>query len=228
MGGQKFQYDESGGTFVYFLLSFLALILVPSTYYSLSKKKKEGKIHFTYQPFMSCFTVFSTVSLTGKSMNPEQYLNLKFWLICINFLSEKNENVCSCENCLIKKIRLERKDPSDTLKKFLVWVWSWLFFRFFLKLFYLFWCRRLSIFLGWILFFYVAYKTTQYDYEFANFDPYEILQVEVGASPAAIKSAYRKLSLIHHPDKESGDETAFMRLSKAYQVRCFCCQLVIG
>jgi len=150
MGGQKFQYDESGGTFVYFLLSFLALVLVPSTYYSLSKKKKE----------------------------------------------EKNENVCSCENCLIKKIRLERKDPSDTFKKFLI---------------------RLSIFLGWILFFYVAYKTTQYDYEFANFDPYEILQVEVGSSPAAIKSAYRKLSLIHHPDKESGDETAFMRLSKAYQ-----------
>ena len=65
----------------------------------------------------------------------------------------------------------------------------------------------------------MAYKTTQYDYEFANFDPYEILQVEVGSSPAAIKSAYRKLSLIHHPDKESGDETAFMRLSKAYQVR---------
>jgi len=150
MGGQKFQYDESGGTFVYFLLSFLALVLVPSTYYSISKKKKE----------------------------------------------EKNENVCTCENCLIKKVRLDRKDPSDTFKKFLV---------------------RLSIVLGWVLFFYVAYKTTQYDYEFANFDPYEILQVEVGSSPAAIKSAYRKLSLIHHPDKESGDETAFMRLSKAYQ-----------
>jgi len=104
--------------------------------------------------------------------------------------------VCTCENCLIKKVRLDRKDPSDTFKKFLV---------------------RLSIVLGWVLFFYVAYKTTQYDYEFANFDPYEILQVEVGSSPAAIKSAYRKLSLIHHPDKESGDETAFMRLSKAYQ-----------
>ena len=44
MGGQKFQYDESGSTFVYFLLSFLALILVPCTYYSLSKKKKEGNL----------------------------------------------------------------------------------------------------------------------------------------------------------------------------------------
>ena len=34
--------------------------------------------------------------------------------------TEKNENLCSCENCLIKKIRLERKDPSDTVKRFLV------------------------------------------------------------------------------------------------------------
>jgi len=33
MAGQKFQYDESGNTFLYFLLSFLAFILFPCTYY---------------------------------------------------------------------------------------------------------------------------------------------------------------------------------------------------
>lgn len=43
MPGQKFQYDESGSTFVYFLLSFLALVLIPSTYYCFIKKKKERK-----------------------------------------------------------------------------------------------------------------------------------------------------------------------------------------
>ena len=46
MAGQKFQYDESGSTFVYFLLSFLALILVPSTYYTFVKKKQEGTSKF--------------------------------------------------------------------------------------------------------------------------------------------------------------------------------------
>ena len=76
----------------------------------------------------------------------------------------------------------------------------------------------MAIILGWALFFYVAYKTSQYDYELANFDPYEILQVEPGSSAAVIKSSYRKLSLIHHPDKETGDEKAFMKLTKAYQV----------
>jgi len=33
MAGSKFQYDESGGTFFYFLLSFLALVVIPCTYY---------------------------------------------------------------------------------------------------------------------------------------------------------------------------------------------------
>ena len=43
MAGQKFQYDESGSTFFYFILSFLALILIPATVYFWPKKKVEGK-----------------------------------------------------------------------------------------------------------------------------------------------------------------------------------------
>lgn len=45
MAGQKFQYDESGSTFFYFILSFLALILIPATFYFWPKKKTEGKLH---------------------------------------------------------------------------------------------------------------------------------------------------------------------------------------
>ncbi|XP_031640769.1 translocation protein SEC63 homolog isoform X2 [Contarinia nasturtii] len=51
----------------------------------------------------------------------------------------------------------------------------------------------------------------------SNFDPYEILGLETSASLSEIKRAYRKLSLLLHPDKETGDEKAFMKLSKAYQ-----------
>lgn len=40
MGGQKFQHDESGGTFFYLLLSFLGLILVPAALYYWPKKRK--------------------------------------------------------------------------------------------------------------------------------------------------------------------------------------------
>jgi translocation protein SEC63 len=46
MGGQKFQYDESGGTFFYFLISFLALLLIPGTYYYWPRRVFEGNIFF--------------------------------------------------------------------------------------------------------------------------------------------------------------------------------------
>lgn len=45
MAGQKFQYDESGSTFFYFILSFLALILIPVTFFCWpSKKKVQGML----------------------------------------------------------------------------------------------------------------------------------------------------------------------------------------
>ena len=42
MGGQKFQYDESGSKFLYVLISFLMLFLIPGTYYFWPKISKEG------------------------------------------------------------------------------------------------------------------------------------------------------------------------------------------
>lgn len=38
-----------------------------------------------------------------------------------------------------------------------------------------------------------------------------------GASDKEIKKAYRKLSLLYHPDRETGDPKKFMRISKAHQ-----------
>lgn len=54
-----------------------------------------------------------------------------------------------------------------------------------------------------------------------SFDPYQILGVEVGAEQAVIKRAYRKLSLIKHPDKNPDDPLAvseFIQITKAYAV----------
>lgn len=76
---------------------------------------------------------------------------------------------------------------------------------------------RIALVLGWTLLIFLAYRVSQFDYEMASFDPFEILKIEPTATKAEIKKAYHKLSLVLHPDKETGDEKAFMMLSKAYQ-----------
>ncbi|XP_015595625.1 translocation protein SEC63 homolog [Cephus cinctus] len=152
MSGQKFQYDESGGTFFYFLLSFLVLLLIPGTYYLWPRRPKQ---------------------------DPGQ-------------LSKE----CGCEGCKKKKIILQMNEPWKETKA--------LFTKF-------------LIILGWVILLLLAYKVSQFDYEMANFDPFEILGVPPGSPQSEVKKAYRKLSLILHPDKETGNEKAFMKLTKAYQ-----------
>ncbi len=55
----------------------------------------------------------------------------------------------------------------------------------------------------------------------AKRDYYEVLGVNKSASPEQIKSAYRKLAVKHHPDKNKGDKGAeekFKEASEAYHV----------
>jgi len=76
---------------------------------------------------------------------------------------------------------------------------------------------KLSIIFGWLLLIFLTYKVSQFDYEMSNFDPYEILGIPLGSSKSDVKGAYKKLSLVLHPDKETGDEKAFIKLTKAYK-----------
>lgn len=56
--------------------------------------------------------------------------------------------------------------------------------------------------------------------EIKKFDPFEILEVTASATNPEIKKAYRKLSLIYHPDKNPDDPLAaskFIQITKAFQ-----------
>lgn len=51
-------------------------------------------------------------------------------------------------------------------------------------------------------------------------DYYKILDVEKDAGDNEIKKAYRKLAIVHHPDKNPGDEEAaerFKDIGEAYE-----------
>ena len=55
----------------------------------------------------------------------------------------------------------------------------------------------------------------------AKRDFYEVLGIDKSSSPEQIKSAYRKLAVKHHPDKNPGDKTSedkFKEASEAYHV----------
>ncbi|XP_076062553.1 translocation protein Sec63 isoform X2 [Oratosquilla oratoria] len=154
MAGQKFEYDESGSTFFYFITSFLGLVLVPCTFY--------------FWP--------------AEELPAED--------------PEKKKEECQCDGCRSKKERLRKPAAWKGWKKQV---------------------QRALIVLGWAFMLFLMYKVQQFDYEYANFDPYDILGIGPGTSSADVKKAYRKLSLILHPDKPTGDERKFMRLNKAYQ-----------
>lgn len=111
---------------------------------------------------------------------------------------EEESKECKCPGCVSKRDLLKNSEPWRGPKNFII---------------------KLVIICGWAILILLAYRVSQFDYEMANFDPYEILGIQLGASQNEIKKAYRKLSLILHPDKDTGDEKAFMKLSKAYQVR---------
>lgn len=106
------------------------------------------------------------------------------------------EKECQCDDCKKKRILIQTNEPWKGTKQLFT---------------------KLLIVSGWVILILLAYKVSQFDYEYANFDPYEILGIPLGSSQAEIKKSYRKLSLILHPDKETGNEKAFMKLTKAYQ-----------
>ncbi|XP_071485151.1 translocation protein SEC63 homolog [Diadema antillarum] len=148
----KFEYDESGGTSLYFLVSFYALVLFPLTYYLWPSKQKKDD-------------------------------------------PEKARKACHCDPCESKRAQIHAPTPSSTLKNVLRW---------------------LFLIIAWAVFILLALRASQVERDHIEYDPFEILQVDRGASEAEIKRQYRKLSKMFHPDKEGGDADMFMKIAKAH------------
>ncbi|XP_071268549.1 translocation protein SEC63 homolog isoform X2 [Salvelinus alpinus] len=75
--------------------------------------------------------------------------------------------------------------------------------------------KKAGLLFGWAVFLLLAYKVSKLDREYQEYNPYEVLGLDQGASVSEIKKQYRLLSLKFHPDK-GGDEDLFMRIAKAH------------
>ncbi|XP_073016501.1 LOW QUALITY PROTEIN: dnaJ protein ERDJ2-like [Primulina eburnea] len=79
---------------------------------------------------------------------------------------------------------------------------------------------NLTIVLLWVLMAILVFYIHQSNTEIQIFEPFSILGLESGASDAEIKKAYRRLSILYHPDKNPDPEAHkyFVDfISKAYQ-----------
>jgi len=47
--------------------------------------------------------------------------------------------------------------------------------------------------------------------------PYDVLELQPGATQAEVKRAYRRLSMVYHPDRPGGNVVKFQELQAAYK-----------
>ncbi|KAG0204315.1 secretory subunit [Mortierella sp. GBA30] len=147
-------FDENGDTFNYFVMTMLAIILLPATYVTLFKK---------------------TAIVVRKS-------------------------ACPCDACKRKASRSVAPRKSSGVGK-----------------------KAIGIIFGWVLFAFVSYQVyITPSPEVLKWNPFDILGVADNATPKQIKSAYRGLSKIWHPDKVKSDNLdeaveKMAEINKAYE-----------
>ncbi|KAG6861500.1 hypothetical protein C0995_015927 [Termitomyces sp. Mi166 len=168
----QYHYDEAGNMAAYFLLTFLALVLVPTTLMSFRPPKK---------------------SLSGCQCQP-----------CI----EQRQRISSLKPTLKKKC-----GPSLSIHAVLSANTTY---------------RTYFLVAGWILLGFVGYKVANAELENKIYDPFEILGLRVntkGTAEKDIKSHYKKLSKLYHPDKVKATanmtieaiQNRFVEITKAYK-----------
>ncbi|KAF8075961.1 hypothetical protein FPV67DRAFT_1649028 [Lyophyllum atratum] len=148
----QYHYDEAGNMAAYFLITFLALILFPTTILSFKPSKK---------------------SLDG----------------------------CQCKACVDHRKRVGSVlKPSFSKKTYLLVA-------------------------GWSLLGYVSYRVANAKLDNQVYNPFEILGIRSGTAEKEIKSHYKKLSKLYHPDKVKATanltieaiQNRFVELTKAYK-----------
>ncbi|KAH9172135.1 Sec63 Brl domain-containing protein [Lactarius sanguifluus] len=113
---------------------------------------------------------------------------------------------CECSACVDKRARIRKREKSSILHPNIT-------------------KKSLFITFGWAVLGFLSYKAATTTVDNKIYDPFEILGIKSGISEKDIKSHYKKLSKIFHPDKVklTGNDTAesaaarFVDITKAYK-----------
>ncbi|PSN41683.1 hypothetical protein C0J52_07697 [Blattella germanica] len=84
---------------------------------------------------------------------------------------ERSVKECQCEDCKKKKVLLQSNEPWKGTKQLFT---------------------KLLICFGWLILILLTYKVSQFDYEYANFDPYEILGVPLALTDDEARRNWEK------------------------------------
>ncbi|KAF8837100.1 translocation protein sec63 [Paxillus ammoniavirescens] len=158
----KYHYDEAGNMAAYFLISVLAIVLVP-------------------------LTLTAVASITAK--RPEETMK-----------------GCQCKPCVERRKQVIAGDKGSIFR---------------LKSTK----KTIMLLAGWSIVGLLAYKVRNAESDNTTYNPFEILGISTGVTEKEIKSHFKKLSKLYHPDKvkptvnETVEEIAnrFVDITKAYK-----------
>ena len=106
---------------------------------------------------------------------------------------------CTCPQCQLKEKQLAAHEPAKSLKRRLV---------------------KIGIIIGWLIVFFIAYKALQVEGDYVEgfeHDWFGELGISSDATEKEIRKAYRAQSLVHHPDKPTGNAEKFMSVTSAFK-----------
>ncbi|KAK7450993.1 secretory subunit [Stygiomarasmius scandens] len=119
---------------------------------------------------------------------------------------KKSISGCQCQACIEQRQRVAKREGGSVLNPKLS-------------------KKTIFVLCGWSLVAYLAYKVTNAELDNKIYDPFEILGIKMGSTDKEIKSHFKKLSKVYHPDKvkatvnETIEEISnrFVEITKAYK-----------
>ncbi|KAF8890379.1 Sec63 Brl domain-containing protein [Infundibulicybe gibba] len=154
----NYNYDESGNMAAYFLITFLALVLIPLTFSSITSSQKRP--------------------LSG----------------------------CQCAPCVEQRARVNKREGGSLLNPKLT-------------------TKSTFLVVGWSFFVFLCYRAAGAKLDNKVYNPFEILGLSSGSTEKEIKSHFKKLSRLYHPDKVKATvnqtlediQNHFVDITKAYK-----------